>query len=150
MIVLTACNPRPGGACDDSTSCDPMFVCASVPGNSLRRCLLRCADDTQHTCDVGTVVPGLLCADGSVCTESDQGPVCLFAGRIAIGASCPNTECDSTMGICACEPGTRCYGGFCRQVCDALPRCPDTPGVDDAGPRDLCAADETCTDGVCL
>jgi hypothetical protein len=127
-----------------------MFVCATVPGNSLRRCLLPCASDPQNACNVGPLVPGLLCADGSVCTDSDQGPVCLFAGRIALGSSCPDAECDATMGICGCEPGTRCADGVCRQVCDALPRCPDAPDDDDAGPRDLCAAGETCTGGVCV
>lgn len=146
MLVLTACTPRPGSACEDGAGCDAMYVCASVPGNTLRRCLLPCAADPQNACGVGEVTPGLLCTDGSVCTDSDQGPVCLFAGRIAIGASCPDPDCDPSMRICACEPGTRCHEGVCRQVCNALPICEDTS----TGTRMLCAVGETCTAGVCL
>lgn len=150
MLLLTACSPGRGAPCDDGTPCADRYVCATITGTSMRRCLLPCAMDSQHLCDVGQVVPGLLCDDGSVCTDSDQGPVCYFVGRIAIGSACPDPTCDPNVGICACEPGTRCHGGFCRQVCDALPRCPDTPDVEDAGPRELCAPGETCSDGVCI
>lgn len=150
MLLLSACTPQAGGACTDGTRCDSRFVCATIPGSSLRRCLLPCASDPQHECEVGMLVPGLLCADGSVCTDSDQGPVCLLAGRIGIGRSCPDPGCDSSMGVCACEPGTRCQDGVCRQVCDALPRCPDTLPNQDVGPRELCAPGETCAGGVCI
>lgn len=150
MLTVTACTPGRGAPCDDGAPCGDDYVCTTITGTSLRRCLLPCARDTQNACGVGVVVPGLLCADGSVCTDSDQGPVCYFAGRIAIGATCPDPACDPTVGACACEPGTHCYGGVCRQVCDALPRCPDTPGVNDAGPQNRCAVGETCTDGLCI
>jgi hypothetical protein len=104
----------------------------------------------------GGVSVGALCSDGSVCLESDEGPVCYFLGVIPSGAACPNPACDPAMTVCDCEPGTICHEGFCRQVCVLPPTEPrDAPSEDagdDAGRREdlVCGPLAACTGGVCL
>ena len=151
VLLLAACSAGRGAVCSEASPCPAPFVCASTSSPGQRRCLLPC----DRTWDGGVAV-GALCSDGSVCLESDQGPVCYFLGAIPIGAACPNPACDPTSTVCDCEPGTVCHEGFCRQVCVLPPDEPrDAPSADggvDAGRREdrVCGPLALCSGGVCL
>ena len=150
VLVLASCTATRGAPCTGMAPCASPYVCASTSSAEQRRCLLPCSADPQAACLMPVSV-GMLCADGSVCTDSDVGSVCAFVGRIRLGDPCPSETCNPATEVCACEPGAICHEGFCRQVCVAHPRCPDTPGVEDAGPTvALCRETETCIDGVCI
>lgn len=159
VALLTACTATPGAACTGMGECGGGYVCASTSSPTLRRCMLPC----PLTWD-GGVSLGELCSDGSVCRDSDRGPVCYFTGSIGSGEPCPMAGCDPMATVCDCEPGTTCHEGFCRQVCDlppVPPRLPDAPaGFDtppgdagrDAGSREdhVCGPLAACTGGVCI
>lgn len=150
VVALASCTATRGAECSDTAPCAMPYVCASTSSAAQRRCLLPCAADPQAACLMPVSV-GMLCADGSVCTETDVGAVCYFVGRIRLGDPCPSTSCNPETEVCACEPGAICHEGICRQVCMAHGRCPDTPGIVDAGPTvALCRETEVCTDGVCI
>jgi hypothetical protein len=103
----------------------------------------------------GGVALGVLCSDGSVCRDSDRGPVCWFVGGIPNGDACPAATCAAGT-VCDCEPGTICHEGFCRQVCVLPPIEPRDAPTDeplpDTGPREaaVCGPLATCTVGVCI
>ena len=116
-LLAAACTSSRGAPCDAVTACGAPYVCASTRGPTLRRCLLPCSADVARTDTGAPIVLGALCADGSVCSSSDVGPVCYFLGSLPLGSACPEASCDPTTTICDCEPGTICQAGFCRQVC---------------------------------
>lgn len=162
FVLLVACNSgNVGDACGADRACSGDLVCASTSSPALRRCFTRCADTWD-----GGVALGQLCGDGSVCIDSDQGPVCYFAGFIPLGDACPAASCDPAARVCDCEPGTICSGGFCRQVCAVPPPeprdasfdadlPPDAPEIDAGGdtgtvPDRICGPLAICTAGVCI
>lgn len=165
MLALTAfllaCSPGRGATCSETVLCSEPFVCVTT--GSLRRCLLPCARDVGRTDTGATIMEGDLCADGSICRDSDAGLVCYFVGSIPLGEACPSTTCDGMTQVCDCEPGTTCHEGFCRQTCNiAMQDVGDAPldaGTEDANldagdggsPYDrVCGVHAVCTSGVCL
>jgi hypothetical protein len=164
-------------ACANSLTNEPDGTCGvAMAGTRCSNDALKCSTDSQteyalaSTCDASGTCQrrSVACQGGLKCTEPGYCPWKCNAFGDPRHDLCPDqTWCDVESGRCepqkhglqACSGNEQCLSGRCKELVDA--ECVSVGGArckrsvclgdkgDECGSGEQCAAQLTCTDGVC-